>query len=74
MTSLLDRLKIEYLEKLVENREKYPNLVASVEQALKEHEFFVNLRYGDCADLISVIDHRMDVGQIPLLFNDRQDN
>jgi len=70
MTSLLDRLKVEYLEKLVDNREKYPNLVASVEQALKEQEFFVNLRYGDCADLISVIDFSMNVGDIPMLFNE----
>ena len=70
MTNLLDRLKIEYLEKLVEKREQYPNLVASVEQALKKQEFFVNLRYGDCADLVSVIDYRLNVGEIPMLFNE----
>lgn len=73
MTNLLDRLKIEYLEKLVEKREQYPSLVASIEEALKAEQFFVNLRYGDCADLISVIDFKKNAGDIPMLFNEHQD-
>lgn len=73
MISLLDRLKIEHLEKLVNSREQYPNLVGSIEQALKAEQFFVNLRYGDCADLISVIDWNMNVGDIPTLFNEQED-
>tara|TARA_A100000171_G_scaffold50836_1_gene63273 strand:- start:10 stop:222 length:213 start_codon:yes stop_codon:yes gene_type:complete len=70
MRSLLDRLKLEHLEKLVNSREQYPNLVASIEKALKAEQFFVNLRYGDCADLISVIDWNKNVGDIPMLFNE----
>ena len=51
MRNLLERMKPEYKAALDAERGLYPNTVASIEKALSETYFLMDLRYGVVMDL-----------------------
>jgi hypothetical protein len=56
MKNLLERLKPEHKAKLDIESEKYPFSTSLLLKNLKTQSFYVDLRYGDVATLINVLD------------------
>ena len=54
--TLYDRLKPEYKDSLSKNLEKYPSVVKSIIEALKENYFWNDLTIAQTKDLISFTD------------------
>lgn len=49
--TLLERLRPYYEERLTKANLEYPNLVATISDALEEVEFITDLKYGTVMDL-----------------------
>ena len=54
--TLYQRLKDEYRVKLIENKEKWPYLAQTAEEALNENKFVVDLTIGQLGDIALVAD------------------
>lgn len=52
--TLYERIKPSCLEALNAEKEKYPKIHAEVVEALKSHEFYLEMKYGNVLDLESL--------------------
>jgi len=68
--TLYERLKPEYLVKLVENRNKWPNLVKRAEEALSENYWVLDLTVGDLGYICDTTELQ-DWNRIYDLFKDK---
>jgi len=67
--TLYERLKPEYLENLVENRNKWPNLATRAEEALNKNYWVIDLTIADLGYLCDMTELR-DWNRIYDLFED----
>jgi len=67
--TLYERLKPEYLENLVENRNKWPNLATRAEEALNKNYWVLDLTVADLGYLCDMTELR-DWNNIYNLFED----
>ena len=67
--TLYERLKPEYLENLVENRNKWPNLATRAEEALNKNYWVLDLTVADLGYLCDMTELR-DWNRIYDLFED----
>jgi len=56
--TLYERLKPEYLEKLVENKDKWPNLAARAEESLTKNYWVLDLTIADLGYLCDMTEMR----------------
>ena len=68
--TLYERLKPEYLENLVENRNKWPNLATRAEEALNKNYWVLDLTVADLGYLCDMTELR-DWNNIYNLFEDK---
>jgi len=64
--TLYNRLKPNYLSKLVEQREKLPNMVAAAERAMNENVWVISLTVGEMCTICDVLE--IDWNNIFLIF------
>ena len=64
--TLYNRLKPNYLGKLVEQREKLPNMVAAAERAMNENVWVISLTVGEMCTICDVLE--IDWNNIFLIF------
>ena len=64
--TLYNRLKPNYLNKLVEQREKLPNMVAAAEQAMNKNVWVISLTVGEMCTICDVLE--IDWNNIFLIF------
>ena len=64
--TLYNRLKPSYLGKLVEQREKLPNMVAAAERAMNENVWVISLTVGEMCTICDVLE--IDWNNIFLIF------
>lgn len=67
--TLYERLKPEYLENLVENKNKWPNLATRAEEALNKNHWVLDLTVADLGYLCDMTELR-DWNNIYNLFED----
>ena len=67
--TLYERLKPEYLENLVENRNKWPNIATRAEEALNKNYWVLDLTVADLGYLCDMTELR-DWNNIYNLFED----
>lgn len=67
--TLYERLKPEYLENLVENKNKWPNLATRAEEALNKNYWVLDLTVADLGYLCDMTELR-DWNNIYNLFED----
>jgi hypothetical protein len=68
--TLYERLKPEYLEKLVENRDKWPNLAKRTEEALSNNYWVLDLTVADLGYICDTTELQ-DWNRIYDLFEDK---
>ena len=64
--TLYNRLKPNYLSKLVEQREKLPNMVAAAERAMNDNVWVISLTVGEMCTICDVLE--IDWNNIFLIF------
>lgn len=64
--TLYSRLIAKHLEKLVEQRQKFPNMVAEAERAMNENVWVINLTVGEMCTICDVLE--IDWNNIFLIF------
>ena len=64
--TLYSRLSAKHLEKLVEQRQKFPNMVAEAERAMNENVLVINLTVGEMCTICDVLE--IDWNNIFLIF------
>ena len=64
--TLYSRLSVKHLEKLVEQRQKFPNMVAEAERAMNENVWVINLTVGEMCTICDVLE--IDWNNIFLIF------
>lgn len=64
--TLYSRLGAEHLEKLVEQRQKFPNMVAEAERAMNENVWVISLTVGEMCTICDVLE--IDWNNIFLIF------
>jgi len=64
--TLYNRLKPNYLDKLVEQREKLPNMVAAAERAMNKNVWVISLTVGEMCTICDVLE--IDWNNIFLIF------
>jgi len=64
--TLYSRLGAKHLEKLVEQRQKFPNMVAEAERAMNENVWVISLTVGEMCTICDVLE--IDWNNIFLIF------
>ena len=64
--TLYSRLIAKHLEKLVEQRQKFPNMVAEAERAMNENVWVISLTVGEMCTICDVLE--IDWNNIFLIF------
>ena len=64
--TLYNRLKPNYLNKLVEQREKLPNMVAAAERSMNKNVWVISLTVGEMCTICDVLE--IDWNNIFLIF------
>jgi hypothetical protein len=65
--TLYSRLGAKHLEKLVEQRQKFPNMVAEAERAMNENVWVISLTVGEMCTICDVLE--IDWNNIFLIFS-----
>jgi hypothetical protein len=64
--TLYSRLGAKHLEKLVEQRQKFPNMAAEAERAMNENVWVISLTVGEMCTICDVLE--IDWNNIFLIF------
>lgn len=65
--TLYSRLGAKHLEKLVEQRQNFPNMVAEAERAMNENVWVISLTVGEMCTICDVLE--IDWNNIFLIFS-----
>ena len=65
--TLYSRMGAKHLEKLVEQRQKFPNMVAEAERAMNENVCVISLTVGEMCTICDVLE--IDWNNIFLIFS-----
>jgi hypothetical protein len=65
--TLYSRLGAKHLEKLVEQRQKFPNMVAEAERAMNKNVWVISLTVGEMCTICDVLE--IDWNNIFLIFS-----
>ncbi len=64
--TLYNRLSAKHLQKLVEQRKEFPNMVAAAERAMNDNVWVISLTVGDMCTICDVLE--IDWNNIFLIF------
>ncbi len=64
--TLYNRLSAKHLQKLVEQRKEFPNMVAAAERAMNDNVWVISLAVGDMCTICDVLE--IDWNNIFLIF------
>tara|TARA_R110002096_G_scaffold23469_7_gene74676 strand:- start:1957 stop:2187 length:231 start_codon:yes stop_codon:yes gene_type:complete len=68
--NLLQRLRQEYFDKLIEVSEEHPTIGKMIEDALSDEDYFSELRLGDVSRIVHYLHPESEISFICEMFND----